>query len=54
MLGDDTTQTYQECMVTRYVFPKLAAGGSGTLVEEVFVKPLLVELDVATLGIQSS
>lgn len=35
---------YSECFPIRYVFPALAASGTGNLYEEVHIKPLRLEL----------
>ena len=38
------TVNYLDCFPTRYVFPALAADGSGNLYEEVRIKPVRLEL----------
>lgn len=42
--SDGRRFTYQDCFVTRYVFPSLSAGGTGNLYEEVAIKPIRLEL----------
>jgi phage tail-like protein len=43
--GQDVRRyTYEDCFVTRYVYPKLSADGTGNLYEEVSIKPERLDL----------
>lgn len=43
--SDGKSFIYQEAFPTRYVFPSFSAPGTGTLYEEVSIKPIRLELD---------